>query len=215
MSSSSPTGTSAARIPTDYFAKALTYAAYRQLIRTAIANGGTTGPVQNEALANYTKLNDHRMDRVEKTIRIPDEVRQRLRHLKEPMDWLVLSEGWCGDAAASVPILECLADASPVIRMRILLRDDHTDLMDQFLTNGGRSIPKLIAFSPQSGDVHFSWGPRPAAAQQMVNAWKAETNPEPYSEFVKRLQLWYAKDKGVSTIEEMMALLGAADEQPR
>jgi hypothetical protein len=202
---------SAAWVPPAYFGEAMTYAGYRQLIRKAIANGGTTGPVQNEALANFTKLNDHRMDRVEKTVELPDAVRQRLRHLKRPMDWLVLSEGWCGDAAASVPILECLADASPILRMRILLRDDHTDLMDQFLTNGGRSIPKLIAMEAESGRVLFSWGPRPEPAQKLVNDWKSKAEPEPYSEFVKSLQLWYARDKGKTTIQEIMALVDAAD----
>lgn len=195
------------RIDTRYFEKAMTYAAYRQLVRKAIANGGTTGPVQNEALAGYTKLNDHRMDRVEKTVDLPDAVRQTLRHMQQPMDWLVLTEGWCGDAAATVPLLECLADASPVIRMRLLLRDDHTDLMDQFLTAGGRSIPKLIAFQPDSGEVLFQWGPRPEPAQELVHAWKAEESPSPYGEFVQTLQLWYARDKGRTTIREIMDLL--------
>ena len=61
------------------------------------------------------------------------------------MDWLVLTEAWCGDAAQSLPIINKMAEVSDNITLRLILRDENLDVMDQFLQNGrSRSIPKLI-----------------------------------------------------------------------
>ena len=80
--------------------------------------------------------------------------------------WFVLTEGWCKDAAQIVPVLHALAKLNSNIELKVLLRDDNLDLMDQYLTNGKRrSIPRLIAVDPDVMEELSSWGPS-AAIQQ-------------------------------------------------
>jgi len=207
MSTIPPVSNTVSTVDPTVFRNGMTYASYRHLIKELLAEGKTTGPNQSEALFDYTKLNDHRMDRVEKTFVLRDELRDRLRHLEQPVDWLVFTEAWCGDAAASIPMLDGLAEASPVIRMRLILRDENADLFSGFLSNGASSIPKLVALEPETGRVLYTWGPRPAPAQDMVMAYKADTQDVPYSTFVQQVQLWYAKDRGKTLQDEFTALL--------
>jgi hypothetical protein len=204
-----PSAPAGERVDPALFAGAMTYAAYRDLIKRRVAEGGHTGTKPSATLSAFTQLNDHRMDRVEKTVVLEDGERKRLRALARPVDWLVLTEGWCGDAAATVPVIELVADASSVIRARFLLRDEHPELMDRFLTAGGRSIPKLVALDPETGAVRGTWGPRPAPAQALRRDLAGGTAPAPYEEVARQLQLWYAQDRGRTTVAELLALAGA------
>ena len=124
---------------------AISYAAYRGLVSNLLIKGKSTGPEQSDDLTNYSKLNDRRMKRLDKTIKISEETIQEFQKVKQPQTWLVLTEGWCGDAAQNLPILNKIASDTANIDLKIVLRDENLDLMDLFLTNGGRSIPKLIA----------------------------------------------------------------------
>jgi hypothetical protein len=100
-----------------------------------------------------------------------------------------------------------MANASDKIKLKLVLRDDHPELMDMFLTNGGKSIPKLVCVNSKN-ELLFSWGPRPEELQQKVKDYKARTEPKPeYSEFVKDLQKWYAKDKAKSIQAEIARLI--------
>jgi hypothetical protein len=184
------------------------YPEYRGLIRNLLDQGKTTGPDQREELIHYTELNWQRMMRVEKTTSLTESVQQRFSRDLDPVVWLVLTEAWCGDAATNVPVLAAVADAHPNIRLALLLRDEHPAIMDQFLTNGGKAIPKLIALDSASGDVRYTWGPRPEPAQAMVRAWKANPNGESYHDFAGRIQLWYAKDRSRTLQEELLQLMG-------
>jgi hypothetical protein len=66
--------------------------------------------------------------------------------------------------------------------------------MDRYLTNGTRSIPKLICLQADTLQEIGTWGPRPAILQQMVMDHKK--NPQiPDKEFKESIQAWYAKDK--------------------
>ena len=58
---------------------------------------------------------------------------------------LVITEDWCGASVASVPFAIKLVEGLPGVEMRIFLRDENPDLMDQFLKNGlYRSIPVIV-----------------------------------------------------------------------
>lgn len=103
----------------------------------------------------YTRLNWARWQRVMRTTSLLPEVAAAMAPAP-PQVWLVLSEPWCGDAAQSVPVLAVMAQAAPAVELRLLLRDAHLDLMDRYLTAGGRSIPKLVAFHPHSGEELFT-----------------------------------------------------------
>lgn len=183
-----------------------TYQEYRVLVETLLKEGRSTSKEDSEIMVNYSKLNHSRMKRLDKTIKLPQEVIERIETLKTPIEWIVLSEGWCGDAAQNLPIINKIAEANENINLRIVLRDEHPELMDKFLTNGGKSIPKLIHIENEYSKIE-SWGPRPSVATKMVTDYKAK-NGSITPEFKKDLQVWYNQDKGLSTIDDMMVFLG-------
>lgn len=186
--------------------KAYTYQQYKDLVSSLLADGKSTGNEQSEALTNYSMLNDRRMKRWDKTLKINESVKNDFSNADLDITWLVLSEGWCGDAAHVLPVLNKLAELNNGIDLKIVLRDDNEELMNSFLTNGGKSIPKLIMYDNQKQEVVNSWGPRPSVATKMVNDYKAKhggLDPQ----FKEDLQLWYNKDKGATIAQDLLNLL--------
>ncbi len=188
---------------------AQTPAAYRELLAYLVEEGRTTGPDQGEEMVAYTRLNLARTVRNEKTVKLLPEVREALVNAPA-MHWLVLTEPWCGDSSQVMPVLVLMAAASPNVQLSVLLRDEHLPLMDHYLTNGTRSIPKLVAFTPQGQEL-FTWGPRPQTAQDIVLTNKALPVHEqlPKQELYAKVHGWYAEDRGRSIQLEVLSLLGA------
>ena len=186
--------------------KAISYSGYRQLIDDHTANETSTGPDQTEALTNYTMLNQRRMKRLDKTTKLQEADIARIKEFKGDVTWLVITESWCGDAAQTMPVMQKIAELSDGIDIKVVLRDENLELMDAFLYNGGRSIPKLIAIDNTSGDLLGDWGPRPSEATQLVNDYK-EAHGKLTPEFKEDLQVWYNKDKGQSTVKDLLNLL--------
>ena len=184
---------------------AISYTGYRSLVRNLLIKGKSTSSEQSEDLTNYSRLNDRRMKRLDKTIKISEDTIQEFKKVKQPQTWLVLTEGWCGDAAQNLPILDKIASDTANIDLKIVLRDENLDLMDLFLTNGGRSIPKLIALDKDNNVLDF-WGPRPTIATKMVADYK-EKNGALDPQFKQDLQVWYNKDKGKSVQEDFVNLV--------
>ena len=188
--------------------KTYTYQEYKDLVKELLAEGKSTGPNQSEDLTNYSMLNDRRMKRLDKTIKISEETAQEIQQLVEPQTWLVITEGWCGDAAQNLPVLHKMAVLNKNINLKLVLRDDNLELIDLFLTNGGRSIPKLIALD-KDNNVISTWGPRPTVATKMVADYKAEHGAlDP--QFKQDLQVWYNKDKGKSTQDDFVKIIQSA-----
>ena len=181
------------------------YSEYRNEVTSLIAEGKSTGHTQTEDLLKYSELNETRMNRLEKTIQILDGVQHKLQNLDKNYIWLVLSEGWCGDAAQIVPIIHKMAEASDKIDLRIALRDDNDALMQQFLTNGGKAIPKLIVLDSATLDVVFDWGPRPQGAKQLILDYKAAHGVVDETAKIE-LQKWYLHDKGTSIQNEIVEM---------
>ena len=187
-------------------ATAHSYAAYRQLVDDALAQDRTTGPIQNEALTQFTRLNVQRMSRLDKTTHLLPELAEAARQAPYPLVWLVLTEGWCGDAAQIIPVLEHVAAAAAGrIRTAYLLRDENPDLMDRYLTGTSRAIPRLVVLRADTLTEVAQWGPRPAEAQALVNRLKAEGMP--HDDFITQVHTWYAHDKTQATQQELLALL--------
>ncbi len=182
-----------------------TYPEYRDLVTNLLAEGKSTGPEQSDYILNYSKLNNSRMKRLDKTTKISDETVQEIQKLATPQTWLVLTEGWCGDAAQNLPVIHKMAELNKNINLKLVLRDENLELMDLFLTNGGRSIPKLIALD-KDNNVIDTWGPRPTVATKMVEDYKAKHGSLD-SQFKEDLQVWYNKDKGLSTQEDFVSLI--------
>lgn len=185
--------------------KAISYPEYRTLVKNLLDQGKSTGPNQSEDLLNYSLLNDKRMKRLDKTIKLTEETIAKVKDVKEPQTWLVLTEGWCGDAAQNLPVIHKIAEENPNINLKLVLRDENVELMDEFLTNGGRSIPKLIALDKEN-EVISTWGPRPTTATKMVADYKNEHGSLD-AEFKKDLQVWYNKDKGNDVQKDIISFI--------
>ena len=183
------------------------YQEYRTIVTQLVEQNSTSGNDTSEAMVNYTMLNDRRMKRWDKTIKVSDEVKERVSNFKGDITWLVLTESWCGDAAHVVPAINKIAELSDNIDLKLVFRDENEELMNQFLTNGSKSIPKLIMVDNLSDEVINTFGPRPSKATQLVNDFKAKHGTLT-PEFKEELQHWYNTDKGLSTINDLLNLLG-------
>ncbi len=190
----------------DSLTKGTSYGDYRKLVEDHVEKGTSTGPNQTESLTQYTLLNHSRMKRLDKTVKIPEDIQKKFENFSGKQTWLVLTESWCGDAAQSMPAMNKLADFSPNIDFKVLLRDKHLDLMNAFLTNGAMSIPKLIVWDHEKEEVVADWGPRPSIATQMVADFK-EAHGTLTPEFKKDLQVWYNKDKSQNIIEDLSQMI--------
>lgn len=183
-----------------------TYAQYRSIVTSFLAQGKVTGHEQSADLLHYSELNEARMNRLDKKIEITEENIQKLSNLKKKFVWLVLSEGWCGDAAQILPIINKMESFSQNIELKIAFRDENEALMNLFLTNGSKAIPKLILLDSDSEVLLGSWGPRPKGATNLIQSYKQQYGV--VDETAKtELQLWYLHDKGVSTQNEIMELV--------
>ena len=194
-----------------HLASSMSYEEFMNVMKKMVALKTNTGAIQNEALTNFTLLNDVRMKRVEKTLQIPKEIQALFSSYPGNQTWLVITESWCGDAAQSLPIMHQLVSLSKGIDLRIVLRDDHLELMDAFLINEARSIPVLIVVDNKTKEIVSTWGPRPSMATTMVNTFK-QTYGKLTSEFKKELQVWYNKDKGQNIMEDLAKLINFVPE---
>lgn len=182
------------------------YVEYRTAVSALLKEGKSTGNEQSEDLTHYSELNETRMNRLDKTIAIADENIQKLQQLKRNYVWLVISEGWCGDAAQILPIIDKMAHYSEKIELKLVFRDENEDLINLFLTNGTKSIPKLIILDKNTLEVLGDFGPRPTQARQLIIDYKIKHGI--VDEQAKTdLQLWYLHDKGVSVQEEILELM--------
>jgi len=146
------------------------------------------------------------MTRWNKTLKIAKEPQERLEKFNKKLTWLVLTESWCGDAAHVIPVMQKIADINSKINIKVVLRDENDELMNAFLTNGGKAIPKIIMIDEVSGEIFNSYGPRPSDATQLVNEYKAK-HGHLTPEFKQDLQRWYNKDKGETAVKDLLTLL--------
>ena len=189
----------------EYIEKSMTFAEYIKLIDDLLLDGKTTGPVQSEAMFNYGKLNRKRMHRLEKTVNLDEMLKRTVQNLNAKWIWLIITEGWCGDAAQNIPVIEKIAAENDGIETRYVLRDENLELMDAYLTDGARSIPKLICLDAETLEVVGTWGARPQAAQELFNAMKAQGLAKPL--MMENLQRWYFADKNQSIQKEFEMLV--------
>ncbi len=184
----------------------LSYQEYRKLVFDLLKEQKSTGDTQSEAYLNYSKLGNARMKRLDKQFKLSDAAISLLQDTSKKYIWVVLAEGWCGDAAHALPVINKIVETSKNIDLRLVLRDDNELLMNEFLTNGGKSIPKLIALDAETKEVIDTWGPRPSTATKMVNDYK-KANGSLDPEFKEVLQVWYNKNKGENIEKDMLKLL--------
>ncbi len=186
---------------------AYTYQEYRDLIDSLLREGKTTGENHSESMIHYTKMSVHRMKRLDKHLTLSDELEHRLQNLDRHLTWLVITEAWCGDAGQAIPAIQKMADESGKIQTRYILRDEHPEIMDRFLTNGrSRSVPKLICLDSKSLEVLGTWGPRPQEAQQLFYDLNNRADVT-FRVAAEALHKWYAEDHTESIQKEFLQLL--------
>lgn len=187
----------------------ISYADYRELVSELLLQHKTTGEDHSDAMLHYTKMNVQRMNRVDKTVTLNPDLLEALKNLKNHYRFLVISEGWCGDAAQIVPVFNKIATAFPEkISLKFVLRDQHLSLIDAHLTNGGRAIPVLLVLD-EAGQVLCKWGPRPKVLQSLLTEWKKESTDMML--IAEQLHGWYAKDKTQSTQSELSTMIQQLD----
>jgi thiol-disulfide isomerase/thioredoxin len=166
-----------------------------------------TGEKQSEALVEFTKLNIQRMNRLDKTLLLIPELQEKIASTKRKMQWVMLAQGWCGDCAQLVPLFGKIAEQSQgKVELVIINPDERNDLMERFTTNGARSVPKVAIIDADNGEVLETLGPRPKPAQEIMLKWKAANGAISKDDFEKELHTWYAKDKTLTTQQELAVL---------
>lgn len=185
----------------------LSYESYLHLIDELLAAGKTTGNDQDPSHFEKAPLNRQRMKRLDKVAALSNELMDAIHGIEIPISFIVLTEGWCGDAAQNLPYIHKIAEAGQGnIKEYYFLRDENPELMDQFLTNGARAIPKLIALHQKTGEILFTWGPRPKQIQEWHFQMRQE-NTLTKEELGVKLHQLYTKNKGEYLQDDFIELL--------
>lgn len=191
----------------DSVKKAMDYAQYNLLFKQLVDEERSTGE-HDQMKVDYTKLNFSRTKRLDKTAKIEAAQAEVFKNIPTKQTWLVISEPWCGDAAQSLPFLNKISELSDNIELKIVLRDDNLELMDQFLTNGSQSIPIVIMLD-ENLEVLQHWGPRSKAATKVVADYREEHGVIDDA-FKEMIQVWYNNDKGVSLVNDLVEMIEVA-----
>ncbi len=195
------------KITSEVIEKAFDYEGYRTLMDELLAQNKTTGPNQSESYIEYTRMNQRRMKRWEKNAKISDKLETLAKEVDKPQTWLVLTEAWCGDAAQNIPFIQKVADLNPLIQTKFILRDENPEIMSDYLTNGGKSIPKVVALADDLEEELFTWGPRPEFLQNRLKEYKEDPKGVSSKEFSEGTHLWYARDKNNEIDQEFSDLI--------
>lgn len=184
------------------------YISYRSRINELISIGQTTGKDQTEKLIDFTKLNIQRMNRLDKTIHLKDEMIHQIKSINRATNILVIGDAWCGDCAQIIPVINKITiENKNKIKLNIISRDQSLDLIEMYGNNGIISIPKILFIDSDSHEILNTWGSRPKPALQILQNWKDNKDTMSHEDFEKELHLWYARDKGVSIINEFLEIL--------
>lgn len=160
-------------------------------------------PYDNPEFIEYTKLNQKRMSRWEKTGKITEPLSEKIQSIQGKQKWVLIAEPWCGDTAHLTPFIAKMAAQNPNISLEIQLRDTDSEI-ENYLTNGAKAIPKLIIRDENGNDI-ATWGARPEACQSAVNQWKNDGIEK--TKLKANIQNWYNEDKGASIQKEFMEIL--------
>lgn len=187
--------------------QALSYPQFVEFTTQLVVENRTTGSNQSEAYLDYTRMCLQRMRRWDKTAKVSLEMEGLIRSITEAQVWLVITEAWCGDGSQSIPFLAKLADLNPLIDLKIIMRDENPEIMDAYLTDSARSIPKLVAFTKDLKVELFTWGPKPQYLVNRHKEYKHDAQGKPYKEFLEEIHLWYARNKNQDLEIELFPII--------
>jgi hypothetical protein len=183
--------------------KEMSYSEYYHSIENLVLNQTTSGADITEERIEITKLNLHRMKRLNDASISIDPIT-----LSKPIAGAIITEAWCGDSAQNIPWLEHFFKAcSPQIESYYFYRDENPDLMNQFLTNGSRSIPKCIFYYKETGKIIGTWGPRPEEIKTWLAKLRADNPDMPKHDWEIELHKYYSKNKGEAIISDLKEII--------
>ncbi|MCO6494673.1 MAG: thioredoxin family protein [Bacteroidetes bacterium] len=182
----------------------MNFQSYLNQFTQILENPNPPAPYDDPAYAEYVKLNWSRLSRWTKGGEIIPELKEVVSKINKPMNWVIITEPWCGDAAHIVPFIHLIASLNPLIHAEYELRDSEPFTINQYLTNGGKAIPIVVVRDENGKDI-FRWGPRPKLAQDFFLELK--NKGVEMDEVKTQLQLWYNKDKGQALQNEFVHLL--------
>ena len=184
-----------------------TYDEYMELMNRFVNLKITSGTNPNKDLIEMTKLNLSRMNRLNKTLIVPNKLVTLIQEISEPQYWIVICEAWCGDCAQNLPALAKLCETTnALVDLKIIFRETNPELMDNYLTGGGKAIPKLIVKDSKVNDL-FVWGPRPKSAADIMKNWKANQESISKEDAVREMHSWYANNKCMELFSELEPLI--------
>jgi hypothetical protein len=179
--------------------KGMTYIEYFRSIEDLVSSQTTSGHDITTERVEFTKLNLHRMKRLNDA-----KFENTSILLKTPIAAAIITEAWCGDSAQNIPWLEhFFNNCNPKITSKYFYRDEHPELMNQFLTNGSRSIPKCIFYNKQSGEVLGTWGPRPEEIKNWLAQLRSDNPDMPKHDWEIELHKYYTKNNGVAITSDL------------
>lgn len=184
----------------------MTFTDYQTAFDDILNAKNTNPPYDDEHYLEYTKLNSSRQYRWLKKGILSDKTIATIQSITTPQTWNIITEPWCGDAAHSVPFIVKMAELNPNIELNIMLRDGADSEIENYLTNGGKSIPKLIIRDSEGKDL-IVWGPRPEACQAIFLELRAKKTD--LAEEKIAIQKWYNEDKGAAVQHEISGLLNS------
>lgn len=185
----------------NYWNSAISFDEYIQIANERLENPADQNEIEYKP---YYELGLQRMNRTLKKLVIDEEQVNELKSKNFDGKILIISEAWCGDASATVPALVNFFEGHNEVK--IFLRDSDSSLIEQFLTNGTQSIPKVIILDKEF-KVKNSWGPRPKFGHDLLLKYKVD--PENYTKdmFYNDLQIYYSRNRGKDAIQEILELL--------
>ena len=183
---------------------AYSYSEFIEHIQRLYTQGKATGTDHSDDRLKATKINLQRFKRLNKTAQINPEIIRILNEMEQKWRWTVIAEGWCGDAAQILPYIQKIADSVENISLEIILRDEHSEIMDRFLTNGSRSIPILICYGVDLEVELGFWGPRPKRMIEWIKDFKEANKSYTPEAFKMALHGFYAHDKGKAINSDLL-----------
>lgn len=179
----------------EYIDKGISFDEYKNDIQKVIDKG------EGGNLAEYYPLNLQRMQRLEKKLSLTESQIEEIKKIDKDITFLIITEGWCGDASQILPVVEKMVEQGSNLKEKIVYRDENQDLMNQYLTNGGQSIPIIVAVDKDNKPL-FHWGPRPQFGMEILKDYKSGKLTK--DEFAIALQKAYNQDKGESIANELI-----------
>jgi hypothetical protein len=183
-----------------YWKNAISFDEYLKESERRIKN-----PDETDEHNEYYELGLQRMNRTLKTFKIDEEQFEVLKSKKFGGKILIISEPWCGDASATVPVIVKFFEAGGT-EVKIFLRDSDVSLINQFLTDGAQSIPKILILD-NDFSVKNSWGPRPKHGTELLKKFKENPEIYPRENFYNDIQVYYAKNRGKDVITEILEMI--------